>query len=139
MVIHKLQQYLSKGRHLSLPANIRLGWKRLTVTITLSYFDNAQITAAHTQGQACNLACKYYTRVEATVSNKHTSLLQQFTNYCSTYLRVGFTLACKYYTRVEATVNDTHSSLLQPFSNFCSIYLRVGYKPLPEITQQEWK
>ncbi len=35
----------SNGRLLALPANIRLGWKSMTVSNTLTYYDTAKITA----------------------------------------------------------------------------------------------
>ncbi len=40
-----LMRLHSKGRILALPKNIRLDWKRLTVTNTLAYFDTESNTA----------------------------------------------------------------------------------------------
>ncbi len=41
-----LTQLLSKCKLPGLPASIRLGWRKLTMTTTVAYYNTAKITAA---------------------------------------------------------------------------------------------
>ncbi len=73
-----MEPLLFNGWHLAFPANIKLGWKRMTVANTLSYYNKAIITAL--KGFIVNalggLIRNSQTRKEKHTSDKRPSLLR---------------------------------------------------------------
>ena len=86
----------SNGRLLSLPANIKLEWKRLTVTNTLAYYDTELI-----------MTVKMFT-LQGPYSQLIFFVTFEWALYVTVLLR----------TRLERLARDKHSSLLDPFVSY---------------------